>query len=125
VLSFAERWREEGSRLPLLVVPTTYPVAESLLFNAGLTGVIYANQALRAAYSAMQSTLAAIHRSETSRDVEGQIAPIGDVLNLVGMEEVERVDNWYTCEVESARGNGAPAPSTLAPPLSAVGQPRV
>ncbi len=121
VLSFAERWREEGSRLPLLVVPTTYPVAESLLADAGLAGVIYANQALRAAYSAMQTTLAAIHKTATSKDVEDQIAPVSDVLDLVGMQEVERVDNWFTQEIESARANRALAPNRRGPALSAAG----
>jgi phosphoenolpyruvate phosphomutase len=122
ILSFAERWHGDGSRLPLLVVPTTYPVAESLLADAGLAGVIYANQALRAAYSAIQTTLAAIHETATSRNVEDQIAPVSDVLDLVGMQEVERVDNWFTQAVESARTSDAQGHNGRGPALSATSE---
>jgi phosphoenolpyruvate phosphomutase len=104
VLAFAERWCLEGSPAPLICIPTTYAsVTEDTLERAGFSAVIYANQALRAAVQAIAATLSSIRRHGTSARVEAGIAPVQEVLELVGMAEVEQFDEWFDNFVENLR----------------------
>ena len=55
VIEFSELWK---GNIPLIVVPTTYPtVSIDELIENNFKMVIYANQTLRASYSAMNNTL--------------------------------------------------------------------
>jgi phosphoenolpyruvate phosphomutase len=111
VLSFADRWKYEAWPAPLVCVPTTYAtVTEKELSDAGYSAVIYANQALRAAMRAMTNTLSRIRKYGTSALTEDQIAPVQDLLELIGMEEIERFDGWFTEYVESLRERSHPGP---------------
>jgi phosphoenolpyruvate phosphomutase len=111
VLSFADRWKYEAWPTPLVCVPTTYAtVTEKELSDAGYSAVIYANQALRAAMRAMTNTLSRIRKDGTSASTEDQIAPVQDLLRLIGMEEIERFDGWFTEYVESLRERPHPGP---------------
>jgi phosphoenolpyruvate phosphomutase len=71
---------------PLVAVPTAY-IGASLreLERAGFRIVIYANQALRAAVSAMREALAALRVGDASA-LERRIAPLEDVDALVGVD---------------------------------------
>ncbi|MBM4268980.1 MAG: phosphoenolpyruvate mutase [Deltaproteobacteria bacterium] len=73
---------------PLVAVPTTYvgtPLAD--LRAAGFQIVIYANQPLRAAVTAMRETLAGLKAGETTA-VEGKIAPLEEIYGLVGLGDL-------------------------------------
>src|SRR5689334_16542421 len=75
---------------PLVSVPTTY-IGASLpdLERAGFRIVIYANQALRAALSAMRDALAALKAGDTVA-LEQRIAPLEDVYGMVGLKELKQ-----------------------------------
>lgn len=80
VLEFCRRWRR---RLPLAVVPTTYPqVTRDELRSAGVTLCIYANQALRGAVRAMDDVLAALARSDSAQPVEDEICSLPSIFEL-------------------------------------------
>jgi phosphoenolpyruvate phosphomutase len=84
---FAREW---GGRSPLIVSPTTYsatPIAE--FTTLGIGGVIWANQSMRAAVSAIQRACRAI-RDHGPAEVESWIAPLDDVFSLMRYEELAR-----------------------------------
>jgi phosphoenolpyruvate phosphomutase len=90
VLDFLYRW--EG-RAPVVVVPTTYygwHVDDAA--KAGVSMVIYANQALRAAVRSMRHVLSQVLLAGSSVCVEKQIAPMSDIFRL------QRVDEWLALE---------------------------
>ena len=83
VIAFATRWRLREPT-PLVAVPTTYYEASAgTLAAAGFRVVIYANQALRATIAAVDSALATLAESDSSAELEEQIASIPDVFDLV------------------------------------------
>jgi phosphoenolpyruvate phosphomutase len=86
VFEFARTWK---SRLPVVVVPTTYFRTPMLAFQApGIKAVIYANHAMRAAVKAMAETLAAIHAHGSTECVESKIATVSDLFELQEMDRV-------------------------------------
>jgi phosphoenolpyruvate phosphomutase len=90
VLDFLCQW--EG-RAPVVVVPTTYyawHVDDAA--KAGVSMVIYANQALRAAVRSMRHVLSQVLLAGSSVCVEKQIAPMSDIFRL------QRVDEWLALE---------------------------
>ena len=104
VLDFAARWRDAGSATPLVAIPTTYPtITADELEAAGFSIVIYANQALRAAAGAMESTLREIARAGTSIGVEGELPPVRTIFELTGEAAVDEVDERFLEAVASAR----------------------
>lgn len=100
VLEFAGHWKTESTRVPLLVVPTTYEsVTESTLREAGISGVIYANQALRAAQLAMERALQTIRNDGSSRQLKEQLADVDDLFDVIGMADVETADSDFKAAV--------------------------
>jgi phosphoenolpyruvate phosphomutase len=88
VFAFREQYR---GVLPVIIVPTTYPqVTADELHGRGIDAVIYANQALRGAISAMRDVLAQIAVSGTTSGIEDGIAPLKDVFALQRMDELLR-----------------------------------
>lgn len=90
ILDFLSDW---NGRLPVVVVPTTYPhwhVVDA--HEAGVSMVIYANQALRASIQAVRQTLQAIRDKGMSSPVEGDIVPVIDVFQLQRLEEWQELD---------------------------------
>jgi phosphoenolpyruvate phosphomutase len=90
VLSFLEAWQR---RAPVVVVPTTYyhwHVDDAT--KAGVSMVIYANQALRASVLSMKDALGHLVNAGSSVDIEEHIAPMGDIFRL------QRVDEWLELE---------------------------
>ena len=75
--------------VPLVAVPTTY-VGTSLgdLAAAGFKLVIYANQPLRAAVTAMRDALRMLRAGETSA-LEQRIASLEEIYGLVGLSELQ------------------------------------
>lgn len=75
--------------VPLVSVPTTY-IGASLdeLSRAGFGIVIYANQPLRAAVTAMRATLRSLRAGETV-EAERAIAPLEEIYGLVGLGDLQ------------------------------------
>lgn len=83
--------------LPVVVVPTTYSsVTVDHLTERGFAMAIYANQSLRSAIRAMRATLQRIHEDGTTANVEDEIVPVKEILDLQGvarmMEQQERFE---------------------------------
>lgn len=90
VLRFADGWFGTGGEIPLLAVPTTYYNASlASLESAGFTMVIFANQALRAALKAVDGVLEALAKADSAEVVNGQIATLTAVLEMVGLSYAE------------------------------------
>ena len=94
VLAFA---RAFGSRLPLILVPTTYYSTPTEVFRAaGISVVIWANHLIRASVAAMQRAARLVHESESLVDVEGQIVPVREIFRLQGADELLAAEKLYT-----------------------------
>ncbi len=104
ILAFA---RAFGSRLPLVVVPTTYYSTPTEVFrSAGISTVIWANHLLRASVSAMQRAARLVCEAESLVEVEGQIAPVREIFRLQGADELLAAEKVYT-------RSGQPRPSAV------------
>jgi len=84
IFSFAKKFRKSKNFVPLVSVPSTYSkVYEKDLIKNGFKLVIYANQLLRAAYPAMQFTAKKILENSRAFEVEKNIIPIKEIINLI------------------------------------------
>jgi phosphoenolpyruvate phosphomutase len=87
VVEFARRWRQ---RTPLVAVPTTYNrwnLTEAE--QAGISLVIYANQALRASVLAMRNVLSEIRLRGEAGAAEDSIASMKEIFSLTRTAEWE------------------------------------
>jgi len=99
VLEFAERWHR---RTPLLAIPTTYPTASiDSLYQAGVTTIIWANHTFRGAVAAMQRITRQIHTQGSVAAIEGDIASVNDILDLVDTTELLDAERRYGLASES------------------------
>ena len=86
VFEFADSW--EG-KVPLVVVPTTYPNVKSDEFiSHRIKMVIYANQTLRSAYSSMLDTLRKIQKEDLS-NLDKEIVSMEKIFELQKMYDVK------------------------------------
>ena len=93
VLAFAKEWK--GS-IPLVVVPTMFPNASvEELGQAGFKVIIFANHALRAAVAAMRSQLAILRKEGRAEVLDGSIAPLEEVYDLVGVRELQAQEEAF------------------------------
>jgi len=80
VARFLRGWTRN---VPVLCVPTTYASTPPEVFaKAGVSGVIWANQLMRAAVDAMQRTARDIVRARSAAGVEHRIAPVSELWRL-------------------------------------------
>ena len=81
---FTNQYNKFKKRVPLIVVPTTYnSITESQLVDMGVNVVIYANHLLRSAYPAMMKTALSILENDRSKEIDGNLMPIKDILTLI------------------------------------------
>jgi len=81
---FANSYMSFSAGRPLVVVPTAFShVNEDQLAEWGINIVIYANHLIRAAYPAMVSAADKILRDGKAGNLEGDLAPISELLKLV------------------------------------------
>ncbi|MBA3772251.1 MAG: phosphoenolpyruvate mutase [Ramlibacter sp.] len=93
VVEFARLWE---SRCPLVVVPTKYYRTPASVFrSARISCVIWANQNLRSAISAMRRTSERIMRTESIMEVEDEIASLEEVFRLTGEMQAQEADRRY------------------------------
>lgn len=90
VLEFAESW---GGRLPLVAIPTAYPqVGAGELAAAGYRVVFFANQPLRAAFAAIEESLAEIAAGDSTAPIEDRIAPVKAIFESVETSQTMALD---------------------------------
>lgn len=84
IFDFCDRYKALENKKTLVVVPSSFnTVYESELRERGVNIVIYANQLLRSAYPAMTSTAESILRNGRSSEVDSQMMPIKQILELI------------------------------------------
>ncbi len=87
---FCEHYATHAVQVPLLVVPTTYhSVTSRKLGQLGVSGVIWANQLLRAGISAMESTLGSLQAVDSAAEVEPVLCTLERVFDLTRMADLE------------------------------------
>ena len=102
ILAFAHEW---AGRLPLIIVPTKYYSTPTDVFRkAGLSVVIWANHAVRAAVASMEAVVREIHATETLLNVEDRIAPLEEIFRLQGADELVRAEQRYLRAKSSSTG---------------------
>jgi phosphoenolpyruvate phosphomutase len=99
---FTDGWR---GGLPLIAVPTLYPHVDLAdLARAGFRAVIFPNQAVRAAASAMRSALQTMLSTGRCGSVSSEIAPLSDIEDLVGLDDLREAEAAFAAvEAEPAR----------------------
>ena len=84
ILEFCRQYAEIANRKTLVVVPSSYnSITEDELEKAGANVVIYANQLLRSAFPAMQSTAQSILKHSRSLECDESMLSIKEILNLI------------------------------------------
>ncbi|WP_111976523.1 phosphoenolpyruvate mutase [Algibacillus agarilyticus] len=84
IFEFCRRYNQLANRKTLVAVPSSYnSVYESELIENGVNVVIYANQLLRSAYPAMCNTAESILREGRSKEVDGKMMPLKQILELI------------------------------------------
>ena len=84
ILAFCEKYAALPNKKYLIAVPSSYnSIYESELQAAGVNVVIYANQLLRSAYPAMVSTAQSILQHGRSAEVDKNMMPIKQILELI------------------------------------------
>jgi len=100
--AFLELWK---NRKPVVIVPTMYYKTPTQVFrDRGVSLVIWANHALRAAVNGMQNTIRQIHCEETLLHVEDKIAPVKEIFRLQNVKEYEEAEARYLPQRKSYRG---------------------
>ena len=84
ILEFCRQYAQIAKRKTLVVVPSSYnSITEDELEEAGANVVIYANQLLRSAFPAMQSTAQSILKHSRSLECDESMLSIKEILNLI------------------------------------------
>lgn len=93
IAEFAAEW---DRRAPLIIAPTTYYRTSVDEFQRlGIAGVIWANQGLRAAVTAMQNAYAEIRRARGVASIEPTIAPLNQIFSLLNYGDLEADELIY------------------------------
>jgi phosphoenolpyruvate phosphomutase len=102
IFAFTKAWQ---NRLPVVIVPTKYyrtPVSEYRA--AAISTVIWANHNLRAAAFAMRKVCGRIAAEESIADIEGEIARLEDLFDMLGYDELAAAEERY---LPRTRASGA------------------
>ncbi len=92
IAAFAHEW---AGRLPLVIAPTTYHTTPLLEYaQLGIAAVIWANQSMRAAVTAMRRACRSI-RTDGPTSVEPWIAPLEEVFTLMGYQDLTADEAYY------------------------------
>ena len=87
IFEFSESW--EGSS-PLVVIPTTYySVKIDELISHNIKMVIYANQTLRVAYTAMENLLNEMMMAEKISDITQPMSDMNEIFELQEMYDIK------------------------------------
>lgn len=87
VAAFCRAWDRDGSGEPVIVIPTTYHTYTAAdLAGIGASGVIYANQLLRACLAAARDALSVLRSDDRTTRLEARIATLDDVFSLCSVD---------------------------------------
>lgn len=117
IREFLARWQR---RLPVVIVPTTYPRIElAELCALGVKMVIYANHGIRAAIRSMDAVFERISGPEGIAALEpGEIAEMSTVFDLQGMTQMKQVEKTYLTRDQAViLAAGGPNHASLEPVL--------
>ena len=93
ILDFKREW---GDRSPVVIVPTKYYTTPTHVFrDYKFSLVIWANQILRVAITAMQQAAKTIKTEENLLAVEDAIIPVSEVFRLQGAKELSAAEKRY------------------------------
>ena len=98
IFEFTESWK--GS-IPIVAIPTTYDsVKISDLHNNKIKMVIYANQTLRSAYTAMENLLKEMINAEKISDVKQKMSDMKEIFELQQMYDVKTKEKELEAELK-------------------------
>tara|TARA_Y100001936_G_C16091061_1_gene686230 strand:+ start:885 stop:1781 length:897 start_codon:yes stop_codon:yes gene_type:complete len=98
IFEFTESWK--GS-VPIVAIPTTYDsVKISDLYNNKIKMVIYANQTLRSAYTAMENLLKEMINAEKISDVKQKMSDMKEIFELQEMYDVKTKEEELEAELK-------------------------
>ncbi|PPB53307.1 phosphoenolpyruvate mutase [Campylobacter hyointestinalis subsp. hyointestinalis] len=84
ILEFCEIYNKFENRKPLMVVPTNYPIlSEEDLQKAGANIIVYANQLLRASYTAMLNTATSILTHKRALEADKNYISALELISLI------------------------------------------
>ena len=87
IAAFCGQYKQFEKKAPLVVVPSSFnDVYEPEFEKLGISIVIHANQLLRSAYPAMLNTAQSILENGRSKEVDGSMLPIAEVIKLIPCE---------------------------------------
>ena len=93
IMAFMDRW---DNRVPIIVVPTKYPAEPLASFvSAGVSNLIFANQALRTVVAALERNLRILHDTQDLMSIEHEIASVSEVFRLQNVAELEKSEEQY------------------------------
>jgi|MDTC01.2.fsa_nt_gb phosphoenolpyruvate phosphomutase len=99
IIEFCKKF---NNRLPLVVVPTTYPnFNEKHMPELGIKIVIYANHILRTIISSTAVTLKDISDTNDLSRVDKKIAKLSEVFDLIGMKKLKENEKNYNSNDKS------------------------
>ena len=98
IFEFTESWK--GS-IPIVAIPTTYDsVKISDLHNNKIKMVIYANQTLRSAHTAMENLLKEMINAEKISDVKQKMSGMKEIFELQQMYDVKTKEKELEAELK-------------------------
>ena len=85
IIEFCEKYKKFKTKIPLVVVPSTYAhITESELQDLGVNVIIYANHLLRSAYPAMMEAAQSILENGRAKEAsEKYCMSIRDIITLI------------------------------------------
>ena len=93
IARFAHEW---AGRAPLVISPTSYSATPTDAFRAaGISTVIWANYALRAAFAAMRAACRAVHETGSVASVDPVVAPMRDIFDLLDYDELADAESRF------------------------------
>lgn len=93
IVAFTKAWR---SKLPVIIVPTKYYRTPVCTYRqAGISTVIWANHAMRAAIAGMAHICGRIFAEESISGIEDQVARLEEVFDLLGYDELAEAETRY------------------------------
>jgi phosphoenolpyruvate phosphomutase len=101
IASFMREWDDRG---PVVIVPTKYYQTPTSIFREyNISLVIWANQLMRSAITAMKRTAMQICETQSLIDVEERIATLSEVFRLQNADELLQAEKRYLPAVERSK----------------------
>ena len=98
IFEFSDMW---NGNIPLIVVPTSYPsVNLDELISHKIRMVIYANQSLRVAHSAMSRVLQEINKTKSLTEVKEKMSTMEQIFELQEMYNIKKEEEAVEKELK-------------------------